>query len=314
MGTLASWTLGINNHRMYYRACGDSRSDQHRQVASCLCRVAADLAASVGPEVLAAVQYGAESEDLLANRSLLDHLRSLTVGTGTRAIIHHPDGSTPGTPGFVQSLLSSLRRGKYLGSDWVVVHAPTGDSDDVFDVACSELTDESIVRQVRRSGVGVAVENRGPSRHGVPFGRIDVLASLVSRMREACAEGGVEGTSARMGICLDYGHLLAYEGTSGRGTSVIRRLPGRWSELVTVAHIHNNDGSGDQHLLLGERPEGVPASVLIEHESILLETIIPSLNHCRSYVIERNSPYEREGLEACAHKLAQAIESGAHLS
>ena len=314
MGTLASWTLGINNHRMYYRACGDSRSDQHRQVASCLCRVAADLAASTGPEVMAAVQYGAESEDLLADPGLLGHLRSLAAETGTRAIIHHPDRSTPGTPGFVQSLLSSLRRSEYLGSDWVVVHAPSGDSDDVFDVACSELTDEGIVRELRRSGVGVAVENRGPSKHGALFGRIEVLASLLSRMREACAEGGFEGSSARTGICLDYGHLLAYEGTTGRGTSGIRRFPDRWSELVTVAHIHNNDGSGDQHLLLGERPEGVSASVLIEHESILLETIIPSLIHCRNYVIERNSPYEREGLEASARRLAQAIESGGHPS
>ncbi len=280
-------------------------------MAAFLCRLAGDLAELAGPGAMAAVQYGAESEDLLANADLLEHLRSLACRTGTMAIIHHPDRSTPGTAGFVRSLLLTLRRSDYLGSKWIVVHAPPGGSGSAFEVACAELADDGIVQEVVRSGVGIAVENHGPSGREPAFGRIEVLASLVSRIREALEDHGGETASRRIGICLDYGHLLAYEYSAGRGTSYIGEALEDWGKLVTVAHIHTNDGSSDQHLLLGERPKGISEPILLEHERILLDEVIPALEECRTYVIERNSPYEMESLLACSRMLSKAIQSGA---
>ena len=311
---MAPWTLGINNHRMYYRGSGPGRQDragEHRQVAGFLSGLARDLAASAGPGAMAAVQYGAESEDLLADQGLLEHLRSLASRTGASAIIHHPDRSTPGTEGFVPFLLQSLRRSRYLGSGWVVVHAPTGSSMGAFDIACSALTDDGIVEEVAGSGVGIAVENHGPSEHGRLFGRMEVLGRLVSRVKETYEEKGGEAASSRIGICLDFGRLVAYERSAGRDASGMGEGLEAWSKLVRVAHIHNNDGSGDQHLLLGERPDGVSESILLRHERILLETIIPALDSCRTFVVERNSPYVMESLLASARLLSGAIRSGA---
>jgi sugar phosphate isomerase/epimerase len=311
---VAPWTLGINNHRMYYRGSGPGRQDrggEHRQVAGFLSRLARDLAASAGPGAMAAVQYGAESEDLLADQGLLEHLRSLASRTGASAIIHHPDRSTPGTEGFVPSLHQSLKRSRYLGSEWVVVHAPTGCSMSAFDIAYCGLTDEVIVQEVAGSGVGIAVENHGPSEHGRLFGRMDVLGRLVSMVKETYEEKGGQAASSRIGICLDFGHLVAHECSAGRDASGIGEGLGAWSRLVTVAHIHNNDGSGDQHLLLGERPEGISEPILLRHERMLLETVTPALDNCRTYVLERNSPYRMESLLASAGLLSGAIRSGA---
>lgn len=307
-----AWTLAINNHRMYYKNpdLRDSLGMKGgpRSIISGLLRTSKDLSSSIGDwEAKPGVQFGAESEEMMNDRALLEHLRNRSSEMGVVPIIHHPDRSTPGSPGFISSLQLNLQRSNYLGSKWVVVHPPSDPSPLVSRVAVADLTSDVLIKEVAKLGVGIAVENLGPGKEHRSLGDLNNLSMMIEQIQMGYALKGGESLKGKIGICLDYGHLTAFESRMGRDLgSILERIEGI-RENVVVMHVHINDGSGDQHLLLDERPEGLDSEVLDRYESLLLDHVVPSMNNCRMFIIERNSPYSFEDLSEGAKLLAKSV-------
>ncbi|MBI5833181.1 MAG: sugar phosphate isomerase/epimerase [Armatimonadetes bacterium] len=116
-----------------------------------------------------------------------------------------------------------------LGGDVVVLHPPEGRGEELeaaterMVAACLEL-----VPTVRQTGVRLAIENIWPSERN----RL-VIARLLSAFEPDI-----------MGFCLDSGHA----NVAGDLDWLIDYA---FDRLLAV-HLHDNDGSGDQHLLPGD--------------------------------------------------------------
>jgi len=311
---LEKWTLGINNHSMYFRDQGLRRhldlGDEPKSIVSGLLGLSRRVASSTGDTVRPAVQFGAESEFIFEERSLLEHLRRESSRRGVEPIPHHPDPLTPGRPGFVSSLQLALQRAGYLGSSWIVVHPSPDSSSLALRETVFDLSADVLIRELRRSKVGIALENLGPGRDPPYLGDLEALSSAIREIQEAYATKGGEALASRIGMCLDYGHLFAFESRVGGRLGALVEMAEEITEQVVAMHIHINDGSGDQHILLGERPDSVNRQVLEESEKLLLEEIVPMMDHCNLFVMERNTPYEVEDLSFAAGLLASSFAMG----
>ena len=307
------WTLAINNHRMYYRDkdfAGNLGIDgSHASVINGLFRIVREITSPIGRGALPGVQFGAESEEMLGDRSMVDEIKRASARAGGPAIIHHPDDSRPSTPGFIPRLQLNLQTSGFLNSDYVVVHPPPATAPMASRLVLADLTNEVTVKGVRRSGVGIALENLGPGRDSPFLGDLEELGAVVLEARDAYRSDDSEDLRDRVGICLDFGHLTAYYGREGRDPLEALDFLRENRELVVAMHVHLNDGTGDQHLLPGERREGLDTDLISGFEEILLDLVIPGLTGCRTYIIERNSPYTMELLHKAARMIADSVSA-----
>lgn len=131
----------------------------------------------------------------------------------------------------IQKTIQALRTFRPLGARIAVLHpsAPgkAGDGDTY------EALEESIARLLsvaEETDSVIAVENI-PSA----LGRAEPLADFVSRIDHP-----------RLKICIDTGHALITEGKNTR--SAVERL----APMCIAAHLHDNDGRNDAHLIPGE--------------------------------------------------------------
>jgi sugar phosphate isomerase/epimerase len=275
----------------------------HGSVIDGLFSISQEMASSIGQEVMPGVQFGSESVDILEDRTLTDRVRRASASAGGPAIIHHPDDSRPSTPGFIPSLQLNLQTSAYLNSGFVVVHPPGESTPMASRLALSDIINDVTINGVRRSGTGLALENLGPGADQPVLGDLEELVAVVAEARGEYGSRDKE-LESRIGICLDYGHLLAYYGREGRDpVEVLERLKSD-QDMVVVMHIHLNDGTSDQHILPGQGGNG---GKIDEYEKILLEMVIPGFTSCRTYIIERNSPYTKEELQTAARLIAGAV-------
>jgi hypothetical protein len=253
------------------------------------------------------VQFGSESIEILGDRTLTDRVRKASVSAGGPAIIHHPDDSRPSTPGFIPSLQLNLQTSAYLNSDFVVVHPPLESTPMASRLALSDIINDVTINGVRRSGTGIALENLGPGTDQPVLGGLEELGAVVMEAREEY-KGREKELKGKIGICLDYGHHLAFCGREGRDpVAGLERLKSE-QEMVVMMHIHLNDGTSDQHILPGH---GGNVDEIDEYERILLEQVIPGFPSCRTYIIERNSPYTTLELQTAARLIAGSVPKDA---
>ncbi len=309
---MSKWTLAINNHRIYYdnrqfaNSLGMRKS--HRSVVTRLFSMSRDLVSTMDRHrIRSGVQFGAESEGMLSDPSMVEDIRKIARETDGRAVLHHPDRSTPGKGGFVSSLKLNLQRSRYLDSDWVIVHPSPDRSPMASRLTASEITDDVLVSEILRSGVGIALENLGPGRDPPTLGDLHELATTVEMSFDGVRAKVGDAAKNRIGICLDYGHLTAYSSRLGRDLGEVLEWLDDQSDMVVAMHVHLNDGSGDQHLLLGERPSCCDPGILDGYERLLLEEVVPKLEACQTFVIERNSPFRIEDLHKSARMLADRV-------
>jgi sugar phosphate isomerase/epimerase len=236
-----------------------------------------------------------------------DRIRKASMRTGGPAIIHHPDDSRPSSAGFIPRLQLDLQAAGYLGSNFVVVHPPAEATPMASRLVSSDLVDQVTVNSVKRSGIGIALENLGPARHQPVMGDICEVASVVRTIRREYGERYGPELRTRVGMCLDYGHHIAFCAREGRDPVEALELLREDGDLVVMMHVHLNDGSADQHLLPGERIGGSEDDIITGYENLLLEEVIPGFTGCRTYVIERNSPFRMEELLFAARLIADSV-------
>lgn len=147
-----------------------------------------------------------------------------------------------------------------LGASVVVVHPGVnmGENPDVPGmIARSVESIRHLATAAEANGVRIAVESLPPSYLG---GRIDQLREIVD---------GVE--SDAVGVCLDTGHAHL-------GGDVAEWIHALGRRIIAI-HMHDNDGTGDQHLPPGEGsidwPRVAEALQVVEYcEPITLESTI----------------------------------------
>ena len=131
----------------------------------------------------------------------------------------------------IQKTTSALRAFRPLGARIAVIHpsAPgkAGDGDTY------EVLEESITRLLplaEETDAVLALENIPAA-----LGRAEPLADFVARLDHP-----------RVKICIDTGHALITEGENTQ--NAIERL----APFCVAAHLHDNDGRSDAHLIPGE--------------------------------------------------------------
>ncbi len=129
---------------------------------------------------------------------------------------------------FTAAQVNRAEFARQIGADAIVLHLPTTDCDSLDEAIDRSITAlQSIRPAFEACGVRVAVENLHRPCHIEAF--FDALFSTFD-------EGFV-------GFCYDSGHAVL----TGR-QSLLRS----YAHRLLVTHLHDNDGSSDQHRLPGE--------------------------------------------------------------
>lgn len=131
----------------------------------------------------------------------------------------------------IQKTIQALRAFRPLGARVAVVHpSAPGKAGDGDTYEALEASIAGLLPLAEELDVVLALENI-PSA----LGRAEPLADFVSRIDHP-----------RLRICIDTGHALITEGENTR--SAIERL----APFCAAAHLHDNDGRNDAHLIPGE--------------------------------------------------------------
>lgn len=131
----------------------------------------------------------------------------------------------------LQKTTSALRAFRPLGARTAVIHpSAPGKAGDENTCEALEESIERLLPLAEETDAVLALENI-PSA----LGRAEPLAGFVSRIDHP-----------RLKICIDTGHALITEGKNTR--SAVERL----APMCITAHLHDNDGRNDAHLIPGE--------------------------------------------------------------
>ena len=131
----------------------------------------------------------------------------------------------------IQKTISALRAFRPLGAGIAVIHpSAPGRAGDGDTYEALEASIERLLPLAEETDAVLALENI-PSA----LGRAEPLADFVSRMDHP-----------RLKICIDTGHALITEGENTK--NAVERL----APFCAAAHLHDNDGRNDTHLIPGE--------------------------------------------------------------
>ncbi len=281
--------IGLNFHRMYLDRPellpGLRLGADAVESIVALMRLSGRLASSVeSPQPRVAVQLGVECAEILSSPQVLEQLGEASSKLGVELVIHHPDWSHPGQDGFASRLARDVHSCWQLGGRLVILHAPPGSCSSDLERAARAITAREVVEALEETGVKLGVENIR-SRDSACFSQPRGLGQLIREARDRLSRAD-RGLAERIGVCLDYGHFTS----STAGENLEELVDGilGLSPAVVASHIHFNDGSGDQHLLLDERPNCERVRLL---QDVFLDQVLPHLERCEAFIIERNSPF-----------------------
>ncbi len=152
---------------------------------------------------------------------------------------HNSAADTRTRESSVRACCESLAWALEIGAGLVIVHPNAPDMDGNagdFDVA-RHLGRESVARiaeEAGRLGLRIAVENMPRREH------IHLPGTAMAEVLEL-----IEGLGEHVGVCLDTGH------SNINGLSAADEVDAAGGRLFSV-HLHDNDGTGDQHAVPGE--------------------------------------------------------------
>jgi sugar phosphate isomerase/epimerase len=169
-------------------------------------------------------------------------LKMLLQSNSIKALsVHGPAGSNADTCSPDKAIrergignnLNSLEKAASLGAEFMVYHLSPGFDDESQRSERKKWAQDSLPRVIERAeslGVKLAVENL----------LLQHLGGTKEEFEELVGPFLKEG----VGICIDTGHMQV----SGLNMDVVNN----WKEHIISFHIHDNDGSKDQHLPPGE--------------------------------------------------------------
>jgi sugar phosphate isomerase/epimerase len=169
-------------------------------------------------------------------------LRDRARDAGIRLSVHAPINADPLRPG--RELDDALKLSVDLGAGLLNIHLT--DPRRLEDYAAAVLP---LVQRCSISGVRLAIENT-PLTSPEDFNRLFALLPKAARNGPA------------VGLCLDIGHANLHRSTHNDYIAYVDRLSP--DVPITHAHLHENHGDRDSHLVLftgpaGDNPAGVVA-------------------------------------------------------
>ncbi|MHA1733206.1 MAG: hypothetical protein ACTSU5_14760 [Promethearchaeota archaeon] len=185
----------------------------------------------------------------------------------------------------------------------IVVHPPDDPDADTWYLS-GKIVDVPLCRTLASTGASLLVENL-PGR--TFFSDLENVGSLRDDIASRFEEAGYARLLERVGICFDYGHFLTNTGAlSDQGRErLLRDFFEKFGASVRYLHLHLNDGSSDQHLLLGSTrgncdPKHLKVDRVNRHASLLYKLLahLARLRRAgsppRAYIFENYSAYDRE--------------------
>lgn len=225
--------------------------------------------------------------------------------------IHQANGAQPlpDCADFLPQLRANCQLARSLGSRNITVHLPVRARDDT-DAVVATLTRPDVLAVVKGTPdafpLSIDLEN---NHHNTFFGNLDHCRALLDALDARLRDLGEAGAIPRYNICFDYGHYITQAHKMGYDKrAMLTRFFRAAGDRVKTLHLHMNDGSGDQHLLVaGHIPDAtgtvqgraVDPTLLAEHARILLEAL-PLLHLWDrddwNIVTETDTPYTAEML------------------
>ncbi len=157
------------------------------------------------------------------------------------------------------------------------------------------------------------------NHHSSFFGNLNNCSFFLGKLRERLAQREKEEYYRFFNICLDTGHyLIDAHHENYPKQEMLDRFLEKHREKIKTIHLHANDGSRDQHLLLGQYPgENSAISLsnlnlprLKEHNAIIQNSLAKSqLWDLQDWIVvcELANPYTIEELTRAFEKLCENL-------
>ncbi len=165
----------------------------------------------------------------------------------------------------------------------MTVHLPISPEDDTAEVIAA-LTDPVVIDAVWGSTaaafkISIDLENNW---HESFFGDLDHCIALFQQLDEKLVDIGKPELRACFNLCYDHGHFVAQAAQLNyEKDTILPRFFRQMGPRIKTLHLHCNDGSNDQHLLLGTSPTSLGlknkkqfnATLIQENEKLLLKNL-----------------------------------------
>ncbi len=169
----------------------------------------------------------------------------------------------------------------------MTVHLPISSDDDTSEVIAA-LTDPMIIGAVAGTTpnefkISIDLENNW---HESFFGDLDHCISLFQQLDEKLVDIGKPELRSCFNFCYDHGHFVAQASQLNyEKDAILPRFFRQMGSRIKTLHLHCNDGSGDQHMLLGSalmslglrNKKQFDLTLFQENERLLLKNL-PLLN------------------------------------
>lgn len=228
----------------------------------------------------------------------------------------------PNNKNFFKHLEQNIQYSREWGARNITIHLPISPNNDTENVI-SVLTSTKFIELMSQPKeapnyryISLDLEN---NHHNSFFGNLDNVAEFLDTLDQRYKQLGVPHLSEAINLCFDFGHYISqatklkYE-----KTEMLRRFFQRMRHRIKTLHLHMNDGSDDQHILVGLMPDNankignmvVNADLLREHTKILLDTLpFLELHKERNWIVvaETDKPYTVETLGKCFITFAELL-------
>lgn len=257
----------------------------------------------------AVLQFGDESWPFLKNSELLHFLNHESKLREITPIIHQLDRIHPLTHNFSGWVQRYLSISQDVGSPYLIIHLPPNRNNTLRETA-KALTANQILDSLYRGEVTIALENVNYKKPTPFFGELENTAALFRRIEDRLKNTPYEGLEEKFKVCFDYGHFTVNARQSNENIGEkMEWFISAAGEKIDVLHVHMNDGTEDQHLLLGEYPLNANLQVLKEHERNLLSALKKLREKTRIFIVEKNSPFQTKDMIRCFEVLDEAIRN-----
>ncbi|MHA1829406.1 MAG: sugar phosphate isomerase/epimerase family protein [Candidatus Heimdallarchaeaceae archaeon] len=144
----------------------------------------------------------------------------------------------------LEEYINTLEKASNIGAKLLVVHLGVQTSSTMFSRSEQWMYSKSgilkIVEHARKKGIVVGIENMPPGERKSYFGSsIDELSEVIRQIK-------IDNKLDNIGIALDIGHAHLW------GKDYIKKLFEEVGKYIIHTHLHDNDGTRDQHLPLGK--------------------------------------------------------------
>jgi len=303
--------LGFNNHLHFFHELMPENTHEIGNVKKFIVKLL-DLTLTVTnpfkDKYEAVLQLGKESWPLLNDPELLHFLKKECELRGITPITHQTDEAHPLAQGFGDQVCRCLSVSQKVGSPCLIIHLPPH-SMNVLKETAQALTLNEILDSLHQTEVNIALENAAYEEPAPFFGQTRSVTKLLETIVYRLKRFHREDLEKRYRICFDYGHFTVNAHRLGLDVEEVKSLFSTANKKIQALHVHINDGTGDQHLLLGEHPQNANLERLKNFERIYLGELKKLKGEKRIFIIEKGSSFQAQDMIRCFQILDAALSA-----